>query len=100
MLDGKYKPLPEPASEAGRSLSPEEEVRLLDAAKSQPQWFVAYHATVLETETGMRGVEVRNLQLRRLNLETAEVHLLKSKTKGGVRTIPLSPDALESSKAL
>jgi hypothetical protein len=53
-LDGKYSPLPEPTSEAGRSLSPEEEVKLIDVATSSPKWFVAYHATILENETGMR----------------------------------------------
>ena len=99
-LDGKYEPLPEPASEAGRSLNPEEEVRLIDAAKSRPEWAVAFHATILENETGMRGVEVRNLQLRRIDLMAGEIHLQKSKTKGGVRTIPLSADALESAKEL
>jgi integrase len=99
-LDGKYEPLPEPTSEAGRSLSPEEEVKLIDVAKSRPKWFVAYHATVLENETGLRGVEVRNLQLKRIDIMAREIRLQKSKTKGGVRTIPLSPDALESAKEL
>src|SRR5262249_9533040 len=99
-LDGKYEPLPEPISEAGRSLTPEEEVRLIDVAKSRPRWLVAYHATILENETGMRGVEVRNLQLRRIDLMAREIHLQKSKTKGGVRTIPLNADALESAKEL
>jgi integrase len=99
-LDGKYEPLPEPASEAGRSLSSEEEVRLVDAAKSRPEWTVAYHGTILENETGMRGFEVRNLQLKRIDLSAGEIHLLKSKTRGGIRTIPLSPDALESVKEL
>ena len=99
-LDGKYQPLPEPVSEAGRSLTPEEEVRLIDTAKSRPEWAVAYHATVLENETGMRGVEVRNLQLKRIDLLAGEIRLQKSKTKGGIRTIPLSVDALESAKEL
>jgi integrase len=99
-LDGKYEPLPEPVSEAGRTLTPEQEVKLIDVAKSQPRWFVAYHATILENETGMRGVEVRNLQLRRIDLMAREIHLQKSKTKGGVRTIPLSADAAESTKEL
>ena len=99
-LDGKYQPLPEPLSEAGRSLTPEEEVRLIDTAKSRPEWAVAYHGTMLENETGMRGVEVRNLQMKRINLMAAEIHLQKSKTKGGVRTIPLNADALESAKQL
>ncbi len=99
-LDGKYQPLPEPVSETGRSLTPAEEVRLIDTAKSRPEWAVAYHGTMLENETGMRGVEVRNLQMKRINLMAAEIHLQKSKTKGGVRTIPLNADALESAKQL
>ncbi len=99
-LDGKYEPLPEPVSEAGRSLTPEEEVRLIDTAKSRTQWAVAYHATILENETGMRGVEVRNLQVKRIDLMAAEIQLQKSKTKGGVRRISLSADALESAKEL
>jgi integrase len=99
-LDGNYEPLPEPVSEAGRSLNPEEEVRLIDTAKSCPQWKVTYLATILENETGMRGVEVRNLQLKRVDLIAAEIHVLKSKTKGGVRTIPLSVDALAAVKEL
>jgi integrase len=48
----------------------------------------------------MRGVEVRNLQLKRIDIPAREIHLQKSKTKGGVRTIALSPDALESATAL
>jgi len=99
-LDGKYQPLPEPVSETGRSLTPEEEVKLIDTAKSRPEWAVAYHGTILENETGMRGVEVRNLQMKRIDLMTAEIHLQKSKTKGGLRTIPLSADAFESAKQL
>jgi integrase len=75
-------------------------VRFIDTAKSRSQWAVAYHATVLENETGMRGVEVRNLQIRRIDLLNSEIHLQKSKTKGGVRTIPLNADALEAVRAL
>jgi integrase len=99
-LEEGYERLPEPLSELGRALSPEEEVRLLDTARSRESWFVAYHATVVENETGMRGVEVRNLQLKRIHVGIREIHLQKSKTKGGVRTISLSADALDSVVAL
>lgn len=99
-LDGKYEHLPEPVSEAGRSLSPEEEVQLIDTAKSRSQWTVAYHGTILENETGMRGAEIRNIQLRQIDLTAAEINLQKSKTRGGVRRISLSADALESVKEL
>lgn len=70
--------MPEPVSEAGRSLTPEEEVKLIDVAKSRPKWFVAYHATILENEVGLRGVEVRDLQLRRIDLTAREIRLQKS----------------------
>jgi hypothetical protein len=53
-LDGRYKPLPEPVSETVRALTPEEEVRLIDSAKSRPEWFVVYHATILENTTHSR----------------------------------------------
>jgi len=99
-LDATYEPLPEPVSEAGRALTPEEEVRLLDAARSREEWFVAFHATVLENEAGMRGVEIRNLQLKRIDLKGCAIRLLKSKTKGGVRNIALTPDAIASVNAL
>jgi integrase len=99
-LDGKYEPLPEPVSDAGRSLTPEEEVKLIDVAKLHPRWFVAYHGTILENEAGLRGVEVRNLQLKRIDLIAREIHLQKSKGKGGVRTISLSADALKSVREL
>src|SRR5205823_14785556 len=49
---------------------------------------------------GYAGVEVRNVQLKRIDLNAAEIHLQKSKPKGGVRTIPLSADSLESVGAL
>jgi integrase len=95
-----YERLPEPISEVGRALNPEEELTLLDMARSCESWFVAYNAPVLENETGMRGVEIRNLQLRRIDIKAGEIHLQKSKTKGGVRTISLSADALASVLAL
>lgn len=99
-LDGKYKPLPEPVSQVGRALTPAEEVRLFDTAKSRPDWLVACHASMLENETGMRGVEVRNLQLKHVDFEAREIHIRKTKTAGGVRSIPLSSDALESVNVL
>ncbi len=99
-LDGEYKPLPAPPAEVGRALTPEEEVRLIDTAKSRPEWLVAYHATVLEMETGMRGAEVRSLRLKAVDLPASEIRIAKSKTSGGARTIALSADASEAVGAL
>jgi integrase len=99
-LDDKYAPLPEPVSTVGRALTPEQEVKLIDTAKSCGRWFVAYHATVLENETGMRGVELRHLQLKGIDLAAGEIHLEKSKTKGGIRKISLSADAMDSVRQL
>ncbi len=99
-IDAEYKPLPAPPAEVGRALTPEEEVRLIDTAKSRPEWLVAYHATVLEMETGMRGAEVRSLRLKAIDLSASEIRITKSKTASGVRTIALSSDASEAVRAL
>jgi integrase len=48
----------------------------------------------------MRGVEVRNLQLKRIDLTAGEIHLLRSKNRSGVRTISLSVDTVESVEEL
>ena len=77
-LDADYKPLPAPPAEVGRALTPEAEVRLIDTAKARPEWLVAYHATVLEMETGMRGAEVRGLRLRDIDLSASEIRIAKS----------------------
>jgi hypothetical protein len=52
--------LPKRKGSPGRSLSPEESLRLFTTAESKENWFVAYHAMFI---AGMRSVELRNLKL-------------------------------------
>lgn len=58
-----YKRLKKNSETPGRSLSPEEALCLFTAAESNPDWLVAYLAGVIANDTGMRGVELKNLRL-------------------------------------
>ena len=61
------RPLKEPRS-IGQALSYEQKVRLLHAADSNPEWQNARLAMTLALCTTMRGVEIRNLHWRDVDL--------------------------------
>src|SRR5205085_7467550 len=52
----------------GRALTIEEQKCLLDAAASNPEWEHVYCAAVLAANTSMRGVEVKHLRRRNIDL--------------------------------
>jgi integrase len=85
----------------GRALTPEEQKRLFDTAASNPEWEHVYCAAVLAANTSKRGVEVKHLRLKDVDLEKAwDVESAKgkgvlyvghSKNETGKREIPLNP---------
>jgi integrase len=87
------KPLKEPAT-IGRALSPAQKTTLLQTAAQKPEWETAYLAATIALATTMRGVEVKSLQWRDLDLITGTVTIRKSKTAAGERVIPLTGEAL------
>jgi integrase len=76
--------------DVGRALSPDEEHRLLAAAKRSASR--SLHAAIqLSLHTGMRNQELRLLRWRQVDLLKGEVRVGKSKTAAGEgRIIPLS----------
>jgi len=89
--------LPKSAAAPGRALSPEESLRLFTIAESKQEWFVACYATLIAYDTGMRGVELRNLQLRDIDIEARKITIRRSKgTNGLFRTVILTNDALKA----
>jgi integrase len=49
-------------------------------------------------DTGIRGVELRNLRLQNVNIETRKISIQKTKSvKGGIRTVILTNDTLKIS---
>jgi integrase len=69
-LEGDVKMLTEVGgAPVGRALTPEEQKRLFDAAASNPEWEHVYRAAVLAANTSMRGVEVKHVRRRDIDLE-------------------------------
>jgi integrase len=86
--------LPENHSEVGRALAAEDKVRLFETAASRDEWIAAYCASVIAVNTTCRGVEIRSLRWRDLDLAKHVVHISRSKNEAGHRLIPLNEEAL------
>ena len=86
------RPLKE-KSAIGRALTSEEKMRLLRVAEAKPEWQTARLAMTLALCTTMRGVEIRNLHWRDVDLLRKSFTLRRSKTAAGLRSIPMNDDA-------
>jgi integrase len=92
LLAEDIRPMKEPRT-IGRALSYEEKVRLLHAADSNPEWQNARLAMTLALCTTMRGVEIKNLHWRDVDLIRRSFTVRRSKTDAGLRSIPMNDDA-------
>ncbi|QNI32085.1 site-specific integrase [Alloacidobacterium dinghuense] len=78
----------------GKALRPDEQVRLLDAAKKSVSQSL-YPAILLSIHSGMRINELRHLRWHQVDLAKNEIVVGRSKTLAGEgRVIPLSATAL------
>ena len=77
----------------GRALTQEEQERLLTAAQANPDWRHVYTAATLAANTSMRGVEIKQLQVRDFD-EAGVLHIRRSKNETSLRRLPLNADAL------
>ncbi len=92
-----YKRLSEAGQSPGRALSPDESLKLFTAAESKDEWMVAYQAAVVANDTGMRGVELRNLRLADIDTVAGKIVIRRTKGNNGLfRTIILTNDALKA----
>ncbi len=91
-----FRSLPENKRGPGKALTPEEERKLFDAAKSKPGWSVAYWAALLASNTTARGGELKGLRIGDLNLieKTIRIQRASTKTDAGARIVPLNDTAL------
>jgi integrase len=78
----------------GRVLTAEQKKTLFETAATKDEWMVVYCAAVLAVSTTCRGVELKNLRWRDLDLFERTIAIRRSKTKAGHRTIPLNGDAI------
>lgn len=77
----------------GRALTEEEQRRLLTAAQGNPDWSHVYTAATLAANTSMRGIEIKQLQVRDFD-EIGVLHIRRSKNETSLRRLPLNADAL------
>ena len=82
--------IPEDAHEKEiRALTREEEEKVIAAAKED----VLGHLAIFMLETGLRSSELINLKWADYNANKDEIYVKKSKTKNGIRVVPLLSDA-------
>src|SRR4029077_17671177 len=78
----------------GKVLSPDLKRRLFEVAASKPEWATAHCAAVLAVSTTCRGVEIKHLRWKDVNLFDRVATIGRSKTSAGERTLPLNGDAM------
>ena len=78
----------------GRALAPDEKLRLLRVAASNPDWQVARCAAIVALNTTMRGCGLKGLQWQDVNLLDRTLMVWRGKTTAGERVIPLNADAM------
>jgi integrase len=90
---GEVKPLPVNPNGPGRALEPDERLKLLRTAESDPRWMRAAMAAQLALNTTMRLGEIRKLQWKDVDLIERWIHVRVGKTATADRDIPLNPEA-------
>ena len=99
-IEHDYARLKEIGESPGRALTPEESLRLFTTAESKDEWFVVYQAAIVANDTGMRGVELRNLRLADIDINSRKILIRRSKGNNGLfRTVILTNDTLKVSYA-
>jgi integrase len=78
----------------GRVLTTEDKKTLFKTAATKDEWVVVYCAAVLAVSTTCRGIELKHLRWRDVDLFSRTMMIRRSKTQAGHRTIPLNADAL------
>jgi len=95
----EFKPLPV-HHDVGRALSPEEKDYLIKISARRDDWQSARLAMTLALNTTMRGCELKGLRWRDVDLSARTITIRRSKTKAGIRVIPLNSDAWEAIQQL
>lgn len=91
LLADEIRPLRE-KHQVGRALSEEEKERLMELAKTKPEWFNVRLAQIIALNTTMRGCEIKGLRWKDIDLieRTLTIRRSTTKTDAGERVIPLN----------
>lgn len=86
-----YEPFMEEVNDVPRALSPEEQRKWLDVARSRQRWWLVYWYSILAFETTMGTNEMRSLRIGDVNISHGIVNVpaAGAKNRYRARTIPL-----------
>ena len=87
-----YKRLSEPESDVGQALTPQQLALLEKTAALRDSWLVAFCAEVLAANTGLRGGEIKKLQLGNVDRGNRRIRIQRKSTKSnaGARLVELN----------
>jgi integrase len=94
-ISDDFKALREDKRGPGRALTQEQETKLFEVAASKPQWETVFCVALIAANTSARGVEIKGLCLRDVDLlkRTLTIRRASTKTDAGARVVPLNAEA-------
>lgn len=97
-----YKALPEDNGDVPQALTSEQLDKLQKTASTNDRWLVAYLATVLAANSGMRAGEIRKTMLGVVDLAKGQIAIRRKATKAnkGARMVELNDQALSAVRIL
>ncbi len=101
-LADDYKPLKAKVSDIGRALTREQLRELAEIAATDVDWEAAFYGSVLASNTGLRGGELKKLRIGAIDLENRRLRIARADTKtdAGARFVELNSDATEAAARL
>ena len=95
-----YRALKNTKPPVGQALTDDDQKRLLEAARSKPEWTFAYVASALAFYCGLRACEIRGLQWKHVVWDHARIQIRRSKTPAGWRDPSLNDACARALKEL
>jgi len=89
-FEDDYKVLRNLKPPVGRALTPADQQRLFDLARTRPAWLYAYVATTLSFYCGLRACEIKGLRWQAIDRANRLLHVRRSKTPAGWRSPTLN----------
>lgn len=101
-LRDDYEPLPTRVSDIGHVVSREELRNLVKIAQKKETWRAVFYAFVLAANTGLRGGEIKKLQIGAVDVERGRLVVRRdsAKSDASARHIELNRDAAEAARQL
>ncbi|HUZ47874.1 MAG TPA: site-specific integrase [Terriglobia bacterium] len=95
-LEREYHRLSEGEEKVGSALTDDQSRLLESVAASKDAWTVAHLAFLLAVNSGMRGAEIKRLQLRHVDFNNKRLSVEDSKTAKSNRMVELNSTALSA----